>query len=76
MLVTAGSNLVTAWGEHCQLMTTVIEMGANSEYFAVAELNIKTWQPCRLYHFDGRALTELYTYDATRIVGLKILNLK
>lgn len=47
----------------------------NDEYFAVAELNIKTWLPARLYHYDADALTELYTYDATKVIGMKILNL-
>lgn len=27
VIIAAGNNLVTAWGEHGRLMTTVIEMG-------------------------------------------------
>lgn len=46
-------------------------------YFATVELNVNIWLPHKLYFYDpaADALTELYTYDATQVIGLKVLNL-
>lgn len=45
--------------------------------FATVELNVNIWLPHKLYYYDpvSDALTELYTYDATQVIGLKVLNL-
>lgn len=42
----------------------------------VVELNVNMWWPCRLYHYDPATtqFTQLYTYDATEIIGLRIRN--
>ena len=45
-------------------------------HFAVAELNINMFSPCKLFYYDHRQdkLTELYSYDATEVIGLRIRN--
>jgi len=45
--------------------------------FVTVEWAVNFWDPHTLYYYDPIAdsLTELYTYDATQVVGLKILNL-
>lgn len=45
--------------------------------FVTLDLNVNLWLPHMVLYYDPIAdqLAELYTYDATRVVGLKILNL-
>lgn len=49
----------------------------NEHHFVVAELNQTAFVPCKLYYFDPAAdqLIELYSYDATEIIGIRIRNL-
>ena len=61
--------------EHVMTQLRVLRLAGR--HFVTAEWNVNFWDPHVLYYFDPAAdkLTELYTYDATQVVGLKILNL-
>lgn len=61
--------------EHVITKMRILHQGEHS--FAAIEWNVNFWDPHVLYYYDPAAerLVELYTYDATQVVGLKILNL-
>lgn len=46
-------------------------------HFVVAELNVNMFSPCKLFYFDQKRdqLTELYSYDATEVIGLRVRNI-
>lgn len=50
---------------------------AGERHFVTLDLNVNLWSPHVVLYYDPAAdqLVELYTYDATRVIGLKILNL-
>lgn len=68
--------LVELQVDHDILELRILRQGEH--YFVTTMLNVNLWAPHEVYYFDPDAdrLTELYTYDATRVVGLKILNLQ
>lgn len=47
----------------------------NDMYFPVVELNVNWWAPRRLFYYNTKSgnLTELYTYNHKKIVGLEVL---
>ena len=66
---------LAAQADHNVMAITIYQL--EQEIFAVAEWNVNLWSPFVLYHFDQDAdkLELLYKYDATRVVGIRILNL-
>ena len=61
--------------EHVILKMQILRL--NGHHFVTTEWNVNFWDPHALYYYDpaADALVHLYTYDATRVVGLKTLNL-
>jgi len=60
------------------VITKLRVLRTQSAHFVTAEWNVNFWDPHVLYYYDpaADALTELCTYDATQVIGLKTLNLK
>ncbi len=59
------------------VITQMRVLRQNEHLFVTIEWNVNFWDPHVLFYYDPAAasLVELYTYDATQVVGLKILNL-
>lgn len=62
--------------EHVIQQMRILRVGEHR--FATVEWNVNFWDPHVVLYYDPTAdrLVELYTYDATQVVGLKILNLE
>ena len=67
--------LVEQQVDHMILELRILRQG--EQYFVTADLNVNFWSPHSIYYFDATAdtLIELYTYDATEVTGIRILNL-
>lgn len=66
---------LAAQQEH--VITKMRILQTEEHHFVTIEWNVNFWDPHVFYYYDPAAdtLTELCTYDATQVVGLKILNL-
>lgn len=66
---------LAAQEEHVIMEMRILRAG--ERHFVTLDLNVNLWSPHMVLYYDPIAdqLTELYTYDATRVIGLKILNL-
>lgn len=60
--------------DHAVLKTYIFRIGEH--HFPVVEPNVNLFSPCTLYYYDQSSdrLIELYTYDATEIIGLRVRN--
>lgn len=62
--------------EHVIQKMQILRLGEHR--FVTIEWNVNFWDPHVVLYYDPAAdrLIELFTYDATQVVGLKILNLQ
>lgn len=67
---------LAAQQEH--LITKMRILRSGECHFVTIEWNVNFWDPHGLYYYNPSAdqLIELYTYDATQVIGLKPLNLQ
>lgn len=67
--------LVERQVDHNILELRILRQGEH--HFVTTDLNVNIFSPHVVYFYDPNAdeLIELYTYDATQVVGIKILNL-
>lgn len=65
---------LAARADHNVMSITIYQLEKN--IFVVAEWNVNLWSPFVLYHYDQDAdkLDLLYKYDATRVIGIRVLN--
>jgi len=67
--------LVEQQVEHGIFSMRILRQGEH--HFVTTSLNVNFWLPHEIYYYDPAVdqLVKLYTYDATKVIGLKILNL-